>query len=36
MSILEFENSQLNHGNEYNYEIPDSRDITQFNNDNAH
>ena len=30
MSIIEFNNSQMNQENEYNYEIPDSKDTTQI------
>uniref|UniRef100_A0A7S3J9Z9 Uncharacterized protein n=1 Tax=Euplotes harpa TaxID=151035 RepID=A0A7S3J9Z9_9SPIT len=33
MSIMEFNQSQLHHENEYNYEIPDSKDTSQMNPD---
>lgn len=33
MSIIDFEHSHFDQENEYNYEIPDSRDITQLNHE---
>lgn len=33
MSIIDFDRSQLQTENEYNYEIPDSRDTTQLKAD---
>lgn len=36
MSIIDFNQSAINQENEYNYEIPDSRDTTQINNETYH
>ena len=33
MSIIEFNNSQIHQENEYNYEIPDMKDTSQFKMD---
>lgn len=36
MSILDFHNSSLHQENEYNYEIPDSRNTTQIKTEDYH
>ena len=36
MSIIEFNNSRLGNGNEYNYAIPDSKDTSQINSEDYH
>jgi hypothetical protein len=36
MSIIDFNQSNLNEANEYNYEIPDSKDTSQINPEGMH